>query len=71
MKTWEVWMEGYATNGNRGTAEYLGSVEAETFQEACDKLAPVKYAAYYDAKRLTVWGCRLFPTGSEAVNSFG
>jgi hypothetical protein len=72
MKKWNVWMEGYVVTGNSGKAECLGSMEADTFQEACNKLLKThSLAEYYDPKRLTVWGCRLYHTGEEAVQRFG
>lgn len=73
MKTWEIWAEGYITNGDRSRAMLLTTVEAETFQEACDKhfaiMDPTNY--YYDSKELRYWACRLFDNGTDARRSFG
>jgi len=60
MKVWEVWMEGFVTNGCSAQAEYLGSAEAATFHEACDIVAPIHYAKCYDKTRLTVWDVDYF-----------
>ena len=71
MQTWHIWMEGYASNGDRGGASYEGEVEAETFEEACASMASKRYANLYDPAQNTVWGCRLFPTEREARAVFG
>ena len=63
-------MEGYACNGDRGTASLEGSFETETFEEACD-LVGKKYPELYDATQHSVWGCRLFPTEQQARATFG
>lgn len=54
-------------------AEFLGTVEAETFQEACDKYAVENpdWASSYDSERLTHWGCRLFDNEMDARKAFG
>lgn len=64
-------MEGYAANGDRGQASYEGAVEAESFEEACAKMASKRYETLYDPIRNTVWGCRLFQTEREARAAFG
>ena len=35
MKEYEIWSEGYAATGERGTAHYYGKAMGETFEEAC------------------------------------
>lgn len=35
LKEYEVWMEGYAATGERGTAQLLGKVKARNFGQAC------------------------------------
>lgn len=37
MIEWEIWIEGYATTGERQTAKLIGRQVAETFDEACIK----------------------------------
>jgi hypothetical protein len=72
MKHFDVWIEGYRATGQSAGASYLGSAEANTFEEACDKVAESTWAKeYYDPKYHTVWGCRMFPTEAEARQSFG
>ena len=38
MKNFEVWSEGFVITGNSSGAIFHGTVEAETFDEACIKL---------------------------------
>lgn len=72
---YEIWSEGYAASGDRGTAIFFGKEEGATFQEACDKF----FAEYkkeesiknYDPKRLTYWACRLYDNETDARKSFG
>lgn len=35
MKKWDIWTEGYRATGEDCSAAYQGSVEAETFVDAC------------------------------------
>ncbi len=37
MRNFEIWMEGYACNGDRGRADKIADIEAETFDEAVEK----------------------------------
>lgn len=56
--SWDVWLEGFAATGERGTAQYLGRHRGETFQRACQ--AAVRHAGWprhdYDPIRNTYWG---------------
>ena len=76
MRTWDVWSEGYAATGDRSGARLEGQVDAETFPEACRK-ACVDSGKWkeepggFDPKGLTVWGCRLFDSESDARKTFG
>lgn len=74
----QIWSEGYLVSGMEGIPEkarMLAEVEAETFQEACDKLCGdqdwQRLHGNYNAERLTVWGCRLFDNETDARKSFG
>ena len=63
-------MEGYSVTGNSDKASLLGEIEAESFQEACDKLVEEKgYQNLYSGK--SIWGCRLFDNEAYARKSFG
>lgn len=71
-KTYEVWSEGYSISGNSADASLMGTIEANTFQEACEKLAEEKlWLTDFDPARLTYWGCRLFDNEQAARESFG
>lgn len=78
MKQYEIWMEGYLCSGMDGipaNAMLLGTVEAESFKEACATLcSPKGFQKHYgnfDSERLSVWGCRLFDNEADARRSFG
>ena len=76
-KTFELWMEGYACNGNQAPAEFLGVFEANTFKEACDKWAETLkedkkyYHSSTDGKNSSYWGCHIFDNEHEARRCFG
>jgi hypothetical protein len=70
-KQFGIWSEGYLATGMDGIPSdphFWGMVEAETFQEACNKLAEKNegFKNSYDPKRMTYWGCRLYPSFDEA-----
>lgn len=69
----EIWSEGFAATGEGGPAVKHGDVQAGSLREACDLLArnDSAFAAYYNAERLTYWGCRLFDNEAAARKSFG
>lgn len=69
MKKYEIWMEGYAVTGNTADATLCGTVEAETFAEACKK--HFKGDKDFDPIKLNVWGCRLFDNETDARKAFG
>ena len=78
VPTHSIWREGFLTSGMDGTpsqAVLLGSVKAETFEEACNILCSPsswqKYNGSYNKENNTVWGCRLFNNEVEARNTFG
>ena len=76
MKTFEIWSEGFAISGERGTAYQIGVQEADSFEEACDlfvKRNP-KYKELYSRNlfsRPSYWGCRWFDNEQDARKSFG
>lgn len=72
MQTFEIWCEGFATNGERGRANLLGTYEAETWDEAVQKYMedhPGRITV--DNRGYTDWGCSLFDNETEARKSFG
>jgi len=73
MPGYSVWLEGYRCTGNSGTAQIIGTAMAETFADACRKVACKVKGRYgrFDPEKLTFWGCRAFPTRQEAGQLFG
>jgi hypothetical protein len=70
MKTFDIWSEGFATNGEQGGAQKMrAAAPGEDFKDACNKAFAGDH--YYDAERGTYWGCRLFDNQVEAIRSFG
>lgn len=72
MQNYDVWMEGFAMNGTRATAGFLGTYNADSFLEAC-KMAWNDHREYgnYDEEKNTIYGCRLFDNEAEARKDFG
>lgn len=72
MSTFEVWAEGYAATGESGTATFFGMAEAPSFAAACAQLFNrPPHDAYFNAKALTYWGCRLFDNEEAARRAYG
>lgn len=80
IKKFQVWAEGYAATGERGTAQHLvkeGETDTEwpgrTFHEACiNALRTLKWdMKHYDNNRNTYWACRFFDNEKDARKSFG
>lgn len=72
MKSYNLWMEGFAATGQSASASYLGSFKANTFEEACRKWGlQDNNAAYFNFENLTYWGCSLFDNEQDARRSFG
>jgi hypothetical protein len=75
MKKYDVWAEGFLCTGMEGipaNAHYHGSIEAESFKEACDKLfTSDEDLKYYSPKNLSYWGCSLFDNKEDARKAFG
>ena len=70
-KVYQIWMEGFAITGNSSKATFLGEMEAESFQQACDKYVEEnpEYKKLYSGK--SIWGCRLFDNEADAREAFG
>ena len=69
MKQYSVWMEGYVSTGMYAPASFVGSIEANSFREACQKI--FKDDCSYNPERNTYWGCNLYDNESDARKSFG
>lgn len=58
---YQIWVEGFHIQGNQPTKASLeGAIEADSFQEACDKFYKARNSTLYDSKTLTLWGCKLY-----------
>lgn len=70
---YNVWIEGFATNGQQGEAQYLGNYTADTFKQACKKALIKKgYSMnHYNEERNSYWGCKIYDNGTDATKSFG
>ena len=68
-----IWSEGFAATGDSGGATFHETVRAESLKEACSVLAETSpgFAKYYNEKRMTFWGCRLYDNEIDARRSFG
>jgi len=78
LRTFTLWVEGYAATMEHGTAMRLGDYEAETFDEAVQKWNSERNAKktygeleQRDDGTWTVWGCRIFDNEAAARKSFG
>lgn len=71
MNKYEIWSEGCMVQGmdSPAKASLVAVVEAESFQEACDKHFEGNYC--YNRRNLTHWGCRLYDNEAAARASFG
>lgn len=73
MREFEIWSEGFAATGNQSGAILHGKQEAGSFPQACRRWFAGRNdgPAYFDPKRLTYWGCKLFDNETDARRSFG
>ena len=74
MKQHQVWIEGYRATGESGGARFLGTYEAETFAEAVEMALDANNMdrqGFFNAERLTYWGCKFYDNGNDAVSTFG
>lgn len=72
LKDFAIWMEGYAATGEHGYAQYMATIKATNFAEACHKLALLReWGDLYDPDELSYWRCCLFPNEQEARQGYG
>jgi hypothetical protein len=76
--SYEVWSEGFAVTGEQQPAVLHGEVEAASFEAACAKLFTGEgrdgghgWQPYFDAVRMTYWGCKLYDNEADARRSYG
>lgn len=71
-QTFIVWREGYRVTGNNSGAEKVANITVSdytSFREACE--LEFINRSYYDPRRNTLWGCKLFDNEEDARKSFG
>lgn len=67
----QVWMEGFQATGESSKAQLMGTVKAETFSEACQKLSYERTELDWNEQRTKIWGCRLFDNEADARRAYG
>lgn len=73
MNTYQIWIEGYSIQGERGTAQFIGTFDGHDFADAVRRF----YATHrpncttFDAEHLNDWGCRFFDNEADARRTFG
>jgi hypothetical protein len=73
MPKFSVWMEGYEVTGNAADARLIGTVEADTFADACAEVMsrPPWNDGNFNREQLSYWGCRLHANEADARKGFG
>lgn len=69
MKHYNIWMEGFSMTGASDSARFVGTFEADSFKEACQKAFVDD--PYYNPKQNTYYGCGLYDNEADARKSFG
>jgi hypothetical protein len=71
--TYEIWVEGYRHSGESDVAVFLGTMSGGDFKEACTKwfVQNADEMGFFDAEKMTCWGCRLFDNEADARRLFG
>lgn len=77
---YQIWVEGYAATGQNANALFLGETEAESFNDACIKIAGDKLdkdsstaSGYQENKKgkFSIWSCGLYDNEADARKCFG
>lgn len=75
LPRFEIWTEGYMSTGNSGQAYLIGWCNGKNFRDAVERFvkysAPDTHIKYFDLKKLTYWGCRLYDNEHDARKAFG
>lgn len=73
----DIYEEGFCINGGSAQAHYIGCAHGKTFLDACKNYIKEhpnsgEIRKDYDGNQFACnWGCRWFPSLSEAQKSFG
>ena len=73
LKQYDIWSEGFRTNGEASGAFFIGTSLGSNFKEACNNFAikDANFKRYYNNSDLTYWGCKLFDNEADARVNFG
>ena len=87
MKTFQIWMEGFAATGQSQDAHYIGESKGEDFADACNNftypndiknLSDEVIVKKGDKLKLDehrdypcIWACRLYDNETDARKYFG
>ena len=74
VKSFDIWIEGYAATGDRAQAEYLGKSSGTSFQKACEAILIKlgrKTKGLYNPELNTYWGCKFYDNEKDARKYFG
>ena len=72
----DLWVEGFAVQGNQGTAQFLGTYEASNITEAVMQFMDENPDTEVELHRFgdhehAIWGCRIFDNEKDARRSYG
>lgn len=75
-KSYALWAEGYVATIDRGDATYLGTYEADTFDDAVRMWIIDTKGTYGKVEKQadgtwTRWGCRIFDNEHDARRAYG
>ena len=73
LKQYDIWSEGFRTNGEASGAFFIGTSLGSNFKEACDNLAikDANFKRYYSGNDLTYWGWKRCENEVDARAKFG
>jgi hypothetical protein len=72
-KVYEIWREGFHVMEGHSHAVLCGTAKGSSFKDACYAFSKKnsEFKTYFDAQKMTWWGCRLFDNETDARKSFG
>lgn len=71
-RTFEIWMEGFMiTGGGAKAVRITAGAKGRTFTEAVKSYYRTHPDSNFNPDTLSVWGCKLYPTETEARKAFG
>jgi hypothetical protein len=72
-RMFSIWCEGFRATGQSGTATLLARHAGISLKDACLNHAKEdsEFNHYFDADRMTYWGCQIFDNEADARRSFG